>query len=49
MAYTGPFRHTNTGITGSITVSNTKFSGNVGNTGTISTGGIKVVSSTIEG
>ena len=39
MAYTGPFPHTNTGVTSAIVVSGpTSFSGTVGNSGTISGG-----------
>ena len=38
MAYTGPFPHTNTGTTSAIIVSDKTFTGNVGNTGTITPG-----------
>jgi uncharacterized protein with beta-barrel porin domain len=50
--YTGPFAHTNSGVTACITVNNTAFSGTLGNTGTISPGptGIAVINgSTITG
>src|SRR5690349_23150430 len=38
MAFTGPFPHTNTGVTSAIVVSGQTFTGTVGNTGTISGG-----------
>jgi len=46
VAYSGPFPHTNTGVTSEILVSGTSFSGGVTNAGTIGSGGIVVVSST---
>ena len=48
MPYTGPFPYTNAGVTSSISVNNTTFSGNVGNTGTI-TGALTVTNSHING
>ncbi len=49
MAYTGPFPHTNAGTITAIIISHTAFSGNIGNTGTISPNGITLTDSTING
>jgi hypothetical protein len=49
MAYTGPYPFTNTGSITAMLVSNTSFSGNVVNDGTISSGGIRVLDGTING
>ena len=46
MAYSGPFPAHFTGVTSEILVSGTNFSGGVTNAGTVSGGGIVVVSST---
>ena len=46
--YTGPYPYTNSGSATSVVVSNTSFTGNVGNTGTI-TGALTVTNSTIHG
>ena len=48
MAYTGPFPHTNAGVTNEILVSGTTFAGSVSNSGTIGAGGIVVISSTLQ-
>ena len=47
-AYTGPFPYTNAGTVTAINVINTTFSGNVGNSGTI-TGPLTVTNSRING
>ena len=47
MAYHGPFPVTFSGVTDEILVSGINFSGGVTNTGTVSGGGIVVVSSTL--
>ena len=49
MAYTGPFPHSNAGNTTAIIISDTSFSGNIDNTGTISPNGITLTDSTING
>jgi fibronectin-binding autotransporter adhesin len=38
MAYTGPFPHTNTGVTSAIIVNDKSFTGTLGNTGTVGPG-----------
>src|SRR5215471_13027061 len=48
MAYSGPFPHNNTGVTSAVNVASTTFTGNVGNTGTI-TGALTVTNSRING
>lgn len=47
--YSGPYPHINAGTISCVTVTNTAFSGNVSNTGTVSPGGISLTNSTITG
>jgi hypothetical protein len=49
MAFTGPYPTTFSGATNAMVISDTVFSGNVVNSGTIGAGGVSVISSTFQG